>query len=178
MPNIQKRLCRNCGELKNLDDFYKQGGGRGDYETICKKCKYEQTRTNYHKKPEQYRAYHQKWKLENNWKDYSRAYYFRNKASILAKSKQDPEYLAKKNVRWHKRRARVRGNGGTHTLAEWENLKGQYDNKCAICKEAKKLTKDHVLPIHLGGSNAIDNIQPLCQSCNSRKGRMPPAKLH
>ena len=33
------------------------------------------------------------------------------------------------------------------------------------------LTVDHVVPLSLGGGNGIDNIQPLCQNCNSSKGK-------
>jgi 5-methylcytosine-specific restriction endonuclease McrA len=38
------------------------------------------------------------------------------------------------------------------------------------CKQEKPLTIDHVVPLSLGGSNSIDNLQPLCHQCNSRKG--------
>jgi hypothetical protein len=28
---------------------------------------------------------------------------------------------------------------------------------------------DHILPVSRGGTNAIDNVQPLCRKCNSEK---------
>jgi 5-methylcytosine-specific restriction endonuclease McrA len=59
---------------------------------------------------------------------------------------------------------------GTYTLKEWQDLCDYYDNRCLKCGEQKKLTVDHVIPISLGGSNTIDNLQPLCDYCNKSKG--------
>ena len=42
---------------------------------------------------------------------------------------------------------------------------------CVRCGASEvRLTKDHVVPISRGGSNAIENIQPLCKACNCSKG--------
>lgn len=61
---------------------------------------------------------------------------------------------------------------GTHSVAEWFNLCKEFDLRCVICGNFPiNLTKDHILPIFLGGSDSIINIQPACASCNSSKGR-------
>jgi 5-methylcytosine-specific restriction endonuclease McrA len=72
-----------------------------------------------------------------------------------------------------RRAARLKNAEGTHTFAEWETLKAQYNWKCPCCGRSEptiKLTQDHIIPLIRGGSDNIENIQPLCQSCNSIKG--------
>ncbi len=73
------------------------------------------------------------------------------------------------NRRWQARR---RNADGSHTLEEWENMKAQYDWICPACGKREPkiiLTEDHVVPIVKGGSDNIENIQPLCARCNSKK---------
>jgi 5-methylcytosine-specific restriction endonuclease McrA len=71
-----------------------------------------------------------------------------------------------------KRRAMKNNIVGSHTLGDWELLKKQYGYKCPCCGRSEPnviLTEDHIVPITKGGSDFIDNIQPLCKSCNSKK---------
>jgi len=67
------------------------------------------------------------------------------------------------------RRARKLGNGGSYTVAEWCALCDWFGNICLKCGTDGILSVDHVIPVALGGSNTIDNLQPLCKSCNSSK---------
>lgn len=70
----------------------------------------------------------------------------------------------------HRRRERIRQNGGSYTQEEWENLCATYNHRCIKCGLKRPLAADHVIPVLLGGSSNIDNIQPLCGPCNSIKG--------
>jgi len=80
--------------------------------------------------------------------------------------KKNPERLAHLKAR---RYAREKNAEGSHSLEEWNELKNKFNNKCAVCGSNKKLTKDHIIPLSENGTDYIDNIQPLCRNCNSRK---------
>lgn len=67
------------------------------------------------------------------------------------------------------RRYRIRGADGSHTQKEWLELCDRHGNTCLCCGKETELTRDHVLPISLGGTNDIGNIQPLCLTCNLKK---------
>jgi 5-methylcytosine-specific restriction endonuclease McrA len=79
-----------------------------------------------------------------------------------------------------RRRARLLQAEGEYTVQEWLELLAQ-SPACPQCgrqwadialPKGRKtpITVDHVQPISKGGRNSIENLQPLCYSCNSRKG--------
>jgi len=83
-----------------------------------------------------------------------------------------PEGKAKSAINYALRRARKAGVLGSHTSEEWETLKESHKHLCSNCKQKRKLTKDHIISQHHGGSDYIWNIQPLCGPCNRKKWYM------
>lgn len=142
-------------------------------------------RKRYQSAAENRRAYTQKWREENRdrYLTYKRsdrnrasgrAYYRRNKERMKAQARfYRQNNKDKVNARTHRRKARLRGSKGSFTAMEWQALCQKYSYRCLCCGKREpdiKLTIDHVLPIVQGGTNTIDNLQPLCSTCNSSKG--------
>jgi 5-methylcytosine-specific restriction endonuclease McrA len=78
-------------------------------------------------------------------------------------------YRRNRNLR-KKRIAAARAKG-THSRDQWDQLKAEFGQRCVRCGGVPDaLCKDHIIPIYQGGSDAIENIQPVCRRCNSSKG--------
>lgn len=66
---------------------------------------------------------------------------------------------------------------GTHTLDEINELFDKQGGLCNCCREVltdKNKHLDHIMPLALEGSNYIENLQWLCQFCNSSKSDRHP----
>ena len=57
----------------------------------------------------------------------------------------------------------------THTKDEWDEMR-LFFGECVKCGNKEDLVKDHITPIYQGGSDGLDNLQPLCRKCNASKG--------
>ena len=82
--------------------------------------------------------------------------------------KNNPTKIAHIKAR---RYAKEKGAEGSHTANDWRDMKASHEYKCVLCGSYQpfKMTKDHIIPLSKGGSDYIENIQPLCKSCNCRK---------
>lgn len=74
-----------------------------------------------------------------------------------------------KRMAQRKRRAIKQGCDEHFTARQWDALKKKYGGKCLRCGSKKDIQPDHVIPLSKGGSDGIENIQPLCGKCNREK---------
>jgi 5-methylcytosine-specific restriction endonuclease McrA len=84
-----------------------------------------------------------------------------------AKSRKNTTKWRESNNRYlHKRRSLVAESLPTGYRQAVLNF---YGAQCAKCGSADRLEMDHVVPLTLGGSNTLSNIQVLCKPCNASK---------
>lgn len=190
------KRCKICELEKELSEFAiirpKKSGGF-TYSSRCKKCHsrlaYEAIKRD-PGKLEARKKNHDEWLKKNkeHRKEYERKYakeYWQKKKDEGVKSPSRPRRRSKEEQSllyqgrkeysrnaWRLRQLRKKGVGGAHTVGEWEALKAHYDHKCLCCGKQEpeiELTRDHVIAITKGGTDDIENIQPLCRGCNAAK---------
>lgn len=83
---------------------------------------------------------------------------------IKSKYKEHQEYIER--IANEPRKQANRYIAKTSTRNEVFKLHGK---ACLCCSTDKNITIDHVIPVFLGGADSIENLQPLCKSCNSKK---------
>ena len=166
--------CTKCGKTKPLGDFHKDRRRPDGVRSSCKDCNKDAER-----------LYKQAHRIQS--REHEKRYIERHKNEIRerarAKYSEIAEKVRERVRRWYadhpeknsakkeNRRARMYGSGKTVTTKEWKSVLDKYGCRCLYpgC-ERTDLTMDHVIPLSLGGTHAIDNIQPLCSFHNSSKG--------
>lgn len=173
------KTCTKCKKPKPLSEFGNRGGKQSHLlNSWCKPCKSGQNssrlRDRYHNE-EGFKERLTDYRKENPdiIKAVKQREYQKNKDRYIKAAKEyaknNPALISQIKRRYKAKRKLWELNG-SFTQDEWEVLCEFYENKCLSCGRADvKLTVDHVVPLSKGGSNMIDNIQPLCGSCNSSK---------
>lgn len=150
----------------------------------------ERRRENRREKADHYNAYNREFHRRNPEPKKARDRQYRQEhaeeisATLRSWREHNAEYVKASKREWKRlhreedriksanRRALKKQVGGSFTLQEWRDLCAYYDYTCLRCGRREpeiKLSADHVIPLSQGGMNSIDNIQPLCFSCNSSK---------
>lgn len=123
-------------------------------------------------------------------KQYFREYHKANKKAHVARARdwsvRNP--VKRKSIRqaWAKTHrleiAAIEARRRTATRAEeaataqdWLDVLAAHGGQCAHCGTVERIECDHIIPIAKGGLHVKENLQPLCRSCNARKGVKTPA---
>ena len=184
--------CKKCG----TNQWYKSGpcvacvkeANRLRYQSNPEADK-ERLRKRYRERADEIKERSRKWYQDNlqTARESRRKWYQRNSDAAKDRVKQwkrdNPAAVREGHRKYkqanpeavtaikHRRRTRKTEAGGSFTASEWKSCKEHYGNRCVKCgRDDVKLTADHVIPVARGGRSDIDNIQPLCQFCNSSKG--------
>lgn len=179
---IESKSCGTCSQVKPITEFHKR---LDSYAYHCKVCANAKRKAWYYKNrdvelaraveyrkanPELMRQRRLAWKRANPDK---------NVASVVAYQRRNPEKraIATKKYResnrdkysvWSRQRQAKVKNCKTYILTDKE-INKLYRDPCAVCGKTTNQTIDHIIPIDLGGSHGIGNLQTLCLSCNSSK---------
>lgn len=108
-------------------------------------------------------------------KKYQKEYYEVRKEEIAEKKKayyQTPQGKITSNKGSIKRRQLLATCIDTLTVDEWLDILGKQNYKCAHCGVELKpygFDLDHIVPLSKGGDNIKENVQGLCEHCNSVK---------
>lgn len=197
LSTSKTKQCNKCGEVKPYEEFNVNNSnstGRTSYCKVCKKTERANTKerdkarydrwvaanrqrsreikTKWREAHPEYRVKHYEankeyylekakiWQQDNREKHSAsvKAWAAKNRLKLLERDKQ--RYLREQELK----------QGASFTRNEWLALCEYYGNKCTCCGNLKSLTVDHIIPLSWeNSSNAIQNIQPLCGSCNSSK---------
>ena len=193
----EMKTCKKCGEIKPAtSDYFKAAKiCKNGITGTCKKC-YKERDKQYreaHKEKsinygklyraankvkasecnKQYRETH-----KNEASRYGRLYRESHKDKI-SESKRNWDLINRHTVDYknrhiineQRRRIRKRELPATLTPKQWEDIKLDFNLKCAYCGKEKPLTQDHFLALDNGGEYTHNNIIPACRSCNSRKSK-------
>lgn len=169
-----KRCCR-CKEEKPISDFSKNRSSKDGLQPTCRSCCKENMASWYTRNKDKVKKNVKEWRARfpDKIRKIRREYVKNNPDKIKELNrkwyKDHPEKTRAKNRKY---KSRKRGNGGVITVLQEKELYKFYNFTCLCCERREpevKMTLDHVLPISKGGKNVIENAQPLCKSCNSRK---------
>lgn len=175
-PIIIERTCTHCKRTLPLEQFPIKSTTTGQRRAVCRECHNAKNAAFKRENAEQTKASRLDYYQRNREEVLERLRRYREEhpeADRATHSKWKANNKSAVNAATHRRRSKIKGNGGDGwTAAQWEALKAEYDYACLMCGRQEpdiQLHADHIVPVQYGGTNDIDNIQPLCKSCNSRK---------
>lgn len=188
MNILAQKKCTECKKIKEISEFYNSKKSIDGKRHLCQECDRKRNKSYYHKHRESEILRAIKWNKEHpdvSKKAIDRWHKAHPEKANEANRKSRAKYPEKQKEKTRKqrrlhpeisqactenRRANKLKSGGKITAKEWRDVLKKYNHICLDCGRTDvRLTQDHVVPLSMGGTHTIDNIQPLCGSCNSKK---------
>lgn len=192
----QVKLCRRCGQVFPLSEFYRDAHGRFGVSTNCRSCTrarsaewhrankdraYATQRAAIERDPERARRYKAEWRQKNHERVLARdaAYRAAHRPQLRAHStawaRKYPERVAEIQMR---RRARV-NNAPVVEHFTREEIYERDAGRCHVC--GRKVNRnhwhlDHLVPLSLGGEHSRRNVAVACPTCNLSRYVSGPAQ--
>lgn len=174
---VEGKICSVCGQWESLDCYASATWLSDGLHSQCNKCRNRIVKERRDNNLERGRQVGRESYYRNkdarlvNVKEYRLANLEKVREHDRERNKIRYELYPEQRAEYsHARRARLRDAEGEFTAKEWKALCKKFNHTCLCCgKKCKKLSPDHVIPLSRGGSNSIDNIQPLCLTCNLSK---------
>lgn len=168
--------CTKCKKFLPLYSMAKRRTNIMGIDIYCLECNRINAKNFREKNPDYYKdnrpfymLAQKKWTNKGHNKRRLKKYNKEYNALHRKKNRDEEKYQA----RITRRKALIFNSDGTHTYTEWLKLNELCGNKCLHPEKSKcdgVITKDHIIPLSEGGTDNIDNLQPLCFSHNSSKG--------
>lgn len=185
----ETKVCFKCHIELPRSEFYSHKQTTDGLRGSCKACMKAQSVSWQKSNPDKVKAIQRRSHSKNKSTDPDKLDRKRARCRIYMRNKRvnmnPEEKLAEsynhywsdpdRGRRWSRtnqrhRRAAIRGSTEHFTEREFQELCGQYGNKCLACGVSNiVLSPDHVKPLSRGGDDSIGNIQPLCRFCNQSK---------
>jgi 5-methylcytosine-specific restriction protein A len=160
MEGEKTKWCPKGKHYVVLSGFSSSASSKDGLQGYCKDCSKKYQNKYYQETKPTRLKYHRSKKRKAKRKELMAAWHLEN-----------PE--ANRTYRARQRALEEGVEGPNYTPEEWRAICIEYEYHCLCCMKQEpeiKLDADHVIPLHKGGNNSIDNIQPLCGTCNKKKG--------
>jgi hypothetical protein len=199
---IPVKTCKDCGEAfpATTEFFHADKYGRGGLNCCCRPCANARQRTYRHATCERRSAKRRRdWEQNNDDATRKQREYRATHPEVREKvyrhhcqwATENPDRVRElvrryrahhreQTAAWERnRRARKRGNGGTHTTADVAAQYKRQSGKCYWCgwNVGETYHVDHVVPLALGGSNGSENLVISCPMCNIKKSSKHPIEF-